>query len=121
MKVNEHVILFNITLRETQIKGTVLHYTFTVGSSIKNIAHKICVKSPIACSMNGTLNFRSETHVCQFVKIKHYWYAYFAGYTTLMVGKNVIGGPPVMTKGVAMVYLLVMKDATLQFSIRYAE
>jgi hypothetical protein len=38
-----------------------------------------------------------------------------------MVGKNVIGGPPVMTKGVAMVYLLVMKDATLQFSIRYAE
>lgn len=42
-------------------------------------------------------------------------------YTALLVGKNVIGVPPVMTKGVAMVYLLVKKDATLQFSIRYAE
>lgn len=42
-------------------------------------------------------------------------------YTALLVGKNVIGAPPVMTKAVAMVYLLVKKEATIQFSMRHAE
>ncbi|XP_071145826.1 chordin-like [Mytilus edulis] len=42
-------------------------------------------------------------------------------YTALLVGKNVVGSPPLMTKAVAMVYVLVKKDATLQFSVRYAE